>query len=304
VNSPDVIALDAAVGEERLVVTARDGYRLGATLYARTDGGAPRDAAVFNGGGGLAHARYRHFLRYVAAEGVPVLAYDYRGVGASRPKRLRGFEAGLEDWAELDHAAAIDALATRWPAARLASISHSIGALAACTSPHSHDLHQMVVIGPHTGYWKDYRAPWRWPMALGWHVAMPLIARAVGYFPGTRLHVGDDFPKRFALQWAGRTTPEFRFDHDGADEAARAQRLLESARTLSLPVLALTFYDDAFVGEAAVRRLLFAIPAARVARVDVSREDARGERIGHFGFFRRRRARLWPIVTRFLQTEV
>ena len=286
----------ANAGEARLEVEARDGYRLGATLYRRDDG-EPPVAAVFNGGGGLASVRYRHFLRFLASQGCAVLAYDYRGVGASRPKRLRGFVAGLDDWAALDHAAAIDFVAARFPEARLASVSHSIGCLVACAAPNAASLAQMVFVCPHTGYWKDYRARWRLPMALAWHFAMPAIARAVGYFPGSALRIGDDFPLRFALQWARRTTPEFR------TEQHAESRLLDNARTLRVPALALTVFDDAFVSDTAVRRFLHAIPEVPVVRRHVEPHETRGERVGHFGLFRRRHAGLWRIVARFLAGE-
>jgi predicted alpha/beta hydrolase len=132
---------------------------------------------------------------------------------------------------------------------------------------------------------------------------MPLLARVFGYFPGSRLKLGDDLPQRFALQWAGRRTPEFHLDAD-ANAAARQQRMLDAARALTVPGLAVTFFDDAFVGENGVRRFLFAIPSAPVVRAEIEPTATGGERIGHFGFFRRRFAGLWDIVTRFLHTHV
>jgi predicted alpha/beta hydrolase len=302
VNAPEPAA-HAAVVEEPVVVSARDGYRLAATLYRGAGDDAPDDVVVFNGGAGLAIDRYRHFLRFVAASGVPVLAYDYRGVGASRPARLRGFDAGFDDWADLDHPAAIEFVAARFPGARLAGVSHSIGCLVACSAPNAPALRQMVYIGPHTGYWRDYRAPWRWPMALVWHVAMPALTRLVGYFPGRRIGLGDDLPLRFALQWAQRTTPEFGVERDGGKVAGRDARLLENARSLRVPALAITMFDDAFVSEHAVSRFLQLIPKARVTRRRVGRDEAGGRPIGHFGFFGRRHAALWSIVTTFVRNE-
>ena len=286
-----------------LRVPARDGYALGAILYTREQQYDPADAIVFNTGGGLAMQRYRHFLRFLAGSGMPVLAYDYRGIGASRPERLRGFVAGLEDWAEFDQAGAIDFVASRFPGARIASVSHSVGGLIACTAPNAGTVHQYVYLCPHTGYWKDYRNPWRWPMALTWHVAMPLIARTLGYFPGRSLRLGDDLPLRFALQWAGRTSPEFHLGAAGA-EVSRGQAMLDRARALRVPGMALTVFDDAFVSEAGLRRFLYAIPEAPVARADIERATVGGMPVGHAGFFSRRHAALWPIVTRFLQTPM
>lgn len=290
---------DAEVEERHLEFPARDGYALGATLYQRPDGSQPNEVVAFNAGGGLSIARYRHFLRFVAAEGFPVLAYDYRGVGASRPRHLRGFVAGLEDWAEYDQAGAIDAVRKRFPHARIASISHSIGCIVACAAPNASELSQMVFIGPHTGYWRDYATRWRGPMTLFWHAFMPALSRGIGYFPGRWLGVADDFPLRFALQWAGRRTPQFELDDD-ASVRSRERALLDLAKELRVPGLALRVSDDAFATESGVRRFLCVIPRAPVVRTDLEAAATRGHRIGHFGFFSRRHAELWATVTRFL----
>ena len=292
----DPVAREASVEERSIEFPAHDGYTIAGTLYRRVDDFDPDDILVFNAGGGLAIRRYRHFLRFLAGEGFPVLAYDYRGVGASRPARLRGFVAGLEDWSEFDHPGAIDDLRTRYPRARLTTIAHSIGCLIACSAPNASEQSRMVLIAPHTGYWRDYAPAWKLPLAFMWHGVMPLVARLVGYFPGGHIGLGDDFPLRFAMQWSGRTTPAFRVDpHD-----ARAWTLLGNAEALATHALALSFSDDAFSSAAGVSRLLALMPRAHVETCVI---DARklGRRIGHFGFFSRRNESLWGIVPRFIR---
>ena len=61
--------------------------------------------------------------------GIPTLTYDYRGIGLSRPRALRGFRAAIEDWAEYDCAGAIAWLRERYPRRAILGIAHSIGAL-------------------------------------------------------------------------------------------------------------------------------------------------------------------------------
>jgi predicted alpha/beta hydrolase len=290
------------VVESRLEIAAPDGYRLGAVMFTRANIGAPADAVVFNAGGGLSSLRYRHFLRFVAGEGIPVLAYDYRGVGMSRPDRWRGFDAGIEDWCELDQSSAIEALRTRFPEARLATVSHSIGCLIAAAAPNAPTLHQMVFIAPHTAYWGDYLQPWRWPMALMWHVLMPAAARMFGHFPAARLGLGDDLPRRVALQWASRRTPDYRPGSAGGDPTREAVVLDRVAR-LNVPALVVSIADDAFAPEIAVRRFLMALPSTPMVRRLISIQDMQRS-IGHFGYFRRTHSDQWAVVTRFLKTTV
>ena len=294
-NARDPDVREVAIEARDVEFPAHDGYAITGTLYRRVDALDPHDVLLFNAGGGLAVRRYRHFLRYLAGEGFPTLAYDYRGIGSNRPPKLRGFASGLEDWAEFDHAGAIDDIRTRYPNARLTTISHSIGGLIACTAPNGADQARLVLIGPHTGYWRDYGAGWKLPMTLMWHGIMPLISRAVGFFPGSRLGLGDDFPLRFALQWSSRTTPSFHVDA----RDARIWSLLGNAEALMSPVIALSFSDDAFASAAGVSRFLGLLPKARVERCEL---DARklARRIGHFGFFSRRNQALWQVIPHFL----
>jgi predicted alpha/beta hydrolase len=294
----DVAADGSEVVESRLEITAPDGYRLGALLVARANLCDPADAVVFNAGGGLSSLRYRHFLRFLARQGLPVLAYDYRGVGMSRPASWRNFDAGIEDWCELDQVSAIEALRTRYPAARLSSVSHSIGCMIAAAAPNAPVLHQMVFIAPHTAYWGDYLQPWRWPMAFMWHVLMPAVARVIGHFPASRLGLGDDLPRRVALQWASRRTPDYRPGAAGGDPARETVALDRMAR-LTVPALVISITDDAFAPEIAVRRFLMGLSQAPTVRRVV---DARvsGGAVGHYGYFRRANARLWRIASRFL----
>jgi predicted alpha/beta hydrolase len=294
----EVPAEDVAVVETRLEIAAPDGYRLGAQLFARADLRDPADAVVFNAGGGLSSLRYRHFLRFLARQGMPVLAYDYRGVGISRPINWRGFDAGIEDWCELDQVGAIEAMRARFPAARLSSVSHSIGCMIAAAAPNAPGLHQMVFIAPHTAYWGDYLQPWRWPMAFMWHVLMPATARVVGYFPASRLGLGDDLPRRVALQWASRRTPEYRPGAAGGDPERETVALDRMAR-LTVPALVISITDDAFAPEIAVRRFLMGLARAPVVRRVV---DARvdGATVGHWGYLRRANTRMWELASRFL----
>ena len=299
----DAAASDAVVDEQDVDVAARDGLPLRGTLYTPHASPDARVAVVFNTGGGLAMSRYRHFLRFLAAEGFPLLAYDYRGVGASRPARLRGFEAGLEDWSAYDQAGAIDWMRARYPAAQVCGVSHSIGALVACGAPNAAALARIALVAPHTGYWGDYATAWKAPMTLWWHAAMPAIARVVGYFPGRALHLGDDLPLRFALQWAGRRTPAFRPATRGP-YAARAAALLEHLRTLAVAVMAVGISDDGFAGPSGIARFIAAIPRAAVVRSELDAQRLGRGAIGHFGFFSRRHAALWPIVSGFLRSPV
>ncbi|HEY2337497.1 MAG TPA: alpha/beta hydrolase [Burkholderiales bacterium] len=283
-------------GEHReLRLFAADGYPLGAVFYPALRPRSPRRVAVIHGGAGIPAQRYRRFARFLAEWGIPVLTYDYRGIGLSRPRHLRGFIARIEDWAEFDSTAAIGWLRERFPRDEILGISHSIGCLMLGGAPNAAEHAQVILVGAHTGYFGDYRPLYRLPMAVAWHGLMPALTRFFGYFPADRLGLGEDLPAGMALQWAGRRAPELR--PSGAQPAQeRMRHVLDRCALLQCPVLAISVSDDAFATVAGTRRLLSYFPRLRSPQHLVfTPADARVRHIGHFGFFRRAAGTtLWP----------
>ncbi|MEO6708273.1 MAG: alpha/beta fold hydrolase, partial [Planctomycetota bacterium] len=110
---------------QHLEIEAADGQILKATLFAPA--GTPKAALQINAGLGLKRRVYRHLAAYLAAHGYAVLTMDFRGVGDSRPRNLRGFRARLRDWGQLDLAAGLDWLARRYPDLPKLAVGHSIG---------------------------------------------------------------------------------------------------------------------------------------------------------------------------------
>ena len=123
-------------------------------------------------------------------------------------------------------------------------------------------------------------------------LAMTLM---LGYFPASRLGLGEDIPARIALQWASRRSPDLRPNGIGPGYA-RVQALLDRCAALQRPALIVSISDDAFATEGGVKRLLSYYPRLfPLERIMYTPADAGTRRIGHFGLFGRRAgAALWP----------
>src|SRR5256885_1419528 len=80
------------------------------------------------------------------------------GVRQSRPKSLRGFSASVEYWGSKDCAAALEWIAIRFPGARRIVIGHSVGGFVTGFVTNGHRIDRMLLVGAHTGYWRDYAA--------------------------------------------------------------------------------------------------------------------------------------------------
>lgn len=291
---------NSAIVETPTRFRALDGFSLAGVLFAPASIDLPPTAVILTCGGGVAAARYALFARFLAERGIPALTFDYRGIATSSPSSLRGFRVVAEDWAELDCGGAIAYLRSRYPEARIAGISHSIGAMMLAGAPNVAEITRFVFICAHTGYFGDYLPLYRLPMALLWHVIMPAITRIVGYFPAKVLRLGEDLPAGLALQWAARRSAELRPEATTKD-AARARSMIARFNDVTGPALVVGFDDDAFATKAGTRRFLELFPRLRPEVVVIAPADVDMSQIGHFGFFRRGASeRLWPIILSFL----
>jgi predicted alpha/beta hydrolase len=280
---------------------ARDKVVLGGTLYANPDPANQKRAIVLNCGGGISAARYRYFGRFLAAAGIPVFAYDYRGIGQSRPPRLRGFVANAYDWSEYDCTAAIDWLRSRYPNAELIGIGHSIGGMLFGGAINILELSRFVHVCGHTGYVGDYSSRYRLPMGFLWHVLMPALTRVFGYFPASSLGLGEDLPAGVARHWAARTTPDLRPQATDID-ASRGHAMLERFSQVRGRALMLSIADDPLATVAGASRLLALLPGVESKRLLLSPHELGLKRIGHFGLISRLAGPcIWPYVYAFLE---
>jgi len=283
---------------------ALDGLELCGVHFGSAIELAPTIAVVFAGGGGIPATRYRHFAGFLASSGIPVLTFDYRGIGQSRPPSLRGFKASAEDWSEWDCGGAIAWMRSRYPNAKLVGVAHSISSLIIGGAANVGECSRLVFIAAHTGYFGDYSKRYRVPMAVLWHVVMPVLTHLFGYFPARMLGLGEDIPSGMALQWAARRTPELRPEATSPN-ASRARAMLARFGSIKVPIIALSFADDAFATEAGTRRLL-SIYSGVTARYECVRPASIGlGSIGHFGFFRHNaEATLWPMILDYVRSEL
>ena len=285
---------------ETFRLTAADGHVLSATLFSPGSGLDLGLVSVINPGAGIPAAYYGRFADGLADRGIATITYDYRGIGLSRPARLRGYQATIKDWGELDGPAALAWARDHFPDRRRAVIGHSIGGFLAGFVPDPALIDRLVLVGAHTGYWRDY-ARWARPlMWTMWHAVMPAVTRALGYFPARRFGLPEDLPAGVAYDWAARTKPDFQRNYrlpDGSIDRVRHAAIEARFRAVRADALAITFSDDPFATPAGTARLRALFSGCRFdeRRIDVRSTGLR--KIGHFGFFRTAaRATLWPVV--------
>jgi predicted alpha/beta hydrolase len=273
---------------------AADGYELGGTLRRARD---PRGALVVAGAMAVAEKRYGKLSAYFASQGFHTLTFDYRGVGRSRPRSLRGFRARLHEWGELDLTAALSVMDEIGQGLPSFFLGHSVGGQLFGLAPPGR-VRAAVFYASQSGYFGHWSGTGRAVMATLWHAVVPALSRTWGYLPMRTFGQGDDVPAGVALEWA-RWGKDPKYILQWAD--AQEKQGFEKYRGR---VRAYAFTDDPYAPKRAVEALLEAYEGATKDLTNLSPRDVGLPKIGHFAPLREAyREALWaPARDYFLQS--
>ncbi|MGC8493742.1 MAG: alpha/beta fold hydrolase [Syntrophobacteraceae bacterium] len=269
--------------EGSLRLTAADGYPIGAV---RLDARAPlKGNLVVAGATGVPQGFYRRFAEYASSSGFNTLTFDYRGVGASRPGNLKGFTADFLDWAQLDLAAAVKAMADA--EIPLYLVGHSFAGHAFGLLPNHHLVSGFYTFGSGSGWhgWMSRLEGLK--VLLLWTLVCPPMARWYGYLPMSRLGMGENLPLGVYRQWRHWC----RFPRYFFDDPAVAEKMREKFAGVKTPIAAANSLDDAWITSRARDAFMQGYSNAKVERIDIDPAPFGG--LGHMGYFRAKAEPLW-----------
>jgi predicted alpha/beta hydrolase len=128
-----------------------------------------------------------------------------------------------------------------------------------------------------------------------WFVVSPLAMRWHGYFPGRRLRKVGDLPLGVMQQWRRACL------HRDYLVGVGGAKMRADYAAVTNPMLSLSFTDDEYMSLKNTQNMHGFYAAAPRDMRRIAPQDVGVDRIGHFGFFRKRfAASLWPQVTQWL----
>ncbi len=276
---------------ESVTLIAADGYRIAATRYPAQ--GQLNGHLIVAGAPGVRQDYYRRFAEYASGEGFTTLTLDYRGIGQSRPATLKGFDGSYLDWARLDLAAAVEAMAS--DTVPLFMVGHSFGGHAFGLLPNHQRVARFYTFATGAGWhgWMPRLEGMR--IQLLWNVVLPLLTWWKGYSPMASLGIGEDLPQGVYRQWRYWC----RFPHYFFDDPAESD-LADRFAQVRTPIVAANALDD-----------LWALPRSRdvfiqyyrnapLEKLDIDPRDGLGA-IGHMGYFQQKAQPLWNHVLRWFK---
>jgi len=284
---------------ETVRIVCRDGYGLTGQLW-RPAPGRERGLVIVNPATGVLARYYHHYARFLAEQGFAALTYDYRGIGASRPARLRGTGFRWHEWGELDFDAAVTWARHRDPQGFLGVVGHSIGGFLPGFAPSAVKVDRFLTVGAQYAYWRDYQAALRAKLFVKWHIAMPALTLLLGYFPGKRLGWLEDLPAGVAHQWSFRGKRM-----EKSHPLAERETILARFAAIRAPILAVGVTDDEFGTPQAIHRALSYYKNAERSQLLLKPGDLGFDRIGHFDLFHlRHRDGFWPATLAWLRDGI
>lgn len=284
---------------------ADDGRRLGGFLWRHGGPAAARPIVIVSAATSVQCRYYTRFADYLFLNGFDVLTFDYRGIGESRPKSLRGFRADWVDWGAYDLEAALGYARDACPGQEIHVVGHSIGGFAIGLARSNRRISRILTVGSQFAYWRDYGEAQRRRMYIKWHIVMPLLTRMFGYFPAKRLGWMEDTPAGVVRDWS-RMKPRFEqtVRQDIFIGGERESEILRRRFTrVTAPMLAIGLEDDPHGTPAALNRLLHYFTSSRRHHWRIAPADIGAPAIGHFAFFHDRfKDSLWPLALHWLRS--
>ena len=271
-----------------LTIPAKDGYPLAATLHLPR--GTPAGLVLVGPATGVPARYYAPFASALAASGLAALIYDYRGVGASRPPKLRDFGARMRDWIDLDAEGVISWARISHPELPLLAVGHSLGGHAIGLCDGSRHLAGGAMVSSAVAWIGYVQAGAERLRVRGLlRVLGPALILATGYAPKRWVGLGADVPGPAFLEWAHWIgLRRYFFDDPTMDAAARFARV-------RAPLLLIGADDDPWTPAPAIDQLAGYLTGAHHERWQIDPAVTTTGRIGHAGFFRKEhKETLWP----------
>lgn len=273
-------------------VSTEDNYPLSVHLFEPKESNGK--LILINSATGVKQQIYFSFAQFFCDQGFTVITYDYRGIGLSKPKKMKGFKASMRVWGTEDYKALTNYIKTNFQGYQKFCFGHSLGALILGMNEDSKMFEGFFFVGTQNAFVGNLKFKTKIEAYLGFGIAQPLSTKILGYFPGNWFGLGESLPAGSAFDWRTLILNK-----------RSTNRLLEkvkdNSKELTQKVFVIRAEDDAWLTEKGVRSLLEdTYPNMRPTYRLVKTSESEKNEIGHINFFRSYNRKLWNIILKEL----
>lgn len=246
---------------------------------------------LINSATGVKQQIYFSFAKYLAEKGFTVITYDYRGIGESKPDKMRGFNASMRIWGTVDFKTLTSFIQQKYPDYTKFCLGHSVGALILGMNDYSRNFEKFIFVGTQDAYLGNLTFPVAVTALLGFGIALPVMTHFFGYFPAHRFGLGESLPKGVAFDWQTlilnkKSTSRLyeKIDGNCATQLTRETYIIHAE-------------DDTWVTQKGMKNLLKNVyPNLKTTYREILISESEKGEIGHVNFFRSYNKNLWKIV--------
>ncbi|MBV2166805.1 MAG: alpha/beta hydrolase [Kaistella sp.] len=250
-----------------------------------------RKLLVINSATGVRQQVYFSFAKYLAAQGFTVITYDYRGIGESKPRKMKGFEASMRIWGTRDFKTITSFIKENYPDYTKFCLGHSVGALILGMNEDSVIFKKFIFVATQDAY--IGHLSWRVAVtaALGFGIAVPVTVILKGYFPAHRFGLGESLPKGSAYDW--------RILILNKKSTGRLYEKIEKdySKDLNQEAFIIHAEDDSWVTMKGMESLMNnSYPNMKKTYREIKVSESPEKKVGHINFFRSYNRVLWKII--------
>jgi predicted alpha/beta hydrolase len=241
---------------------------------------------------------YRRFAAHANAQGFAVTTFDYRGIGLSAPKTLRGYRMNWLDWGRKDMPAVLAAMQAQ-SNAPVFVVGHSYGGHGFGLMPTHAQVRRFYGFGVGAG-WSGYMPKWeRLRVEFLWHVLSPALNAAFGFSPWKLLRMGENLPLDLFYQWRRWCGfPHYYFD----DPTMQSE--LGTYAQVKTPLAFVNALDDTWASPRSRDAFVAGYLNAPIERIAIAPQALGLTQIGHMGYFRPGAEALWDAALQVFDQDL
>ncbi len=250
---------------------------------------------LINSATGVKQQIYFSFAKYLKENGFTVITYDYRGIGESKPKKMKGFGATMRIWGTIDYKTVTDYIQFQFPTYTKFCLGHSVGALILGMNEDSQIFKKFIFVATQDAYLGNLNFKVAVTGLLGFGLALPAMTKLLGYFPAQHFGLGESLPKGVAFDWQtlilNKKSTSKLYEKNGND----------FSKDLKQETFIIHAEDDSWVTNKGMKNLMKrTYPNLNATYREVKIAESENGEIGHINFFRSFNKSLWDIVLKEL----
>jgi len=182
---------------EKLILTTKDQCQLTTHLFKPEK--SNDKIILINSATGVKQQVYFSFAQFFAEKGFTVITYDYRGIGLSKPEKMKGFKASMRTWGNEDFKTVTEFIIKTFPGYQKFCLGHSVGALIVGMNENSTIFERFIFVATQNAFIGNLKWNTKLEAFLGFGFAQPFFYRAIRLFSSALVWIGRKSSKKLRL---------------------------------------------------------------------------------------------------------